>query len=435
MKYPYAEVEMRTDGTVHDPKQLAKAVDVVKTSGATDVLVMVHGWNNEMAGARQLYEDLDTSLKAVEPKIAGSAGRKIAIIGILWPSIKWADDENVAGGGLGVDDPADDLVVEITARIEDPKVRAKLIKLVPKLDTDNKAQAEYLNLLRDLLPAPVEGDEEPPPATLREGDPETVFTLLGDTAALTGVGEAGAAPGVGGALGFDIDAPGDVGAHAAGAGAAGLSLSGVLGKARELLNTSTYYTMKERAGTVGRVGINQTLQALHTGAPSARLHLVGHSFGARAVTSAAHATPAPVFSVSLLQGAFSHFGIATDYDGQGHDGAFKGVPGKLTGPMIITHTRNDKAVGLAYALASRLAGQVAAAVGDENDIYGGMGSNGAQKTPEAQPDTDLLDVGGKYHFAPKKVANLHADKYVSGHSDVHSPQVANAIYAAITTPA
>jgi hypothetical protein len=136
--------------------------------------------------------------------------------------------------------------------------------------------------------------------------------------------------------------------------------------------------------------------------------------------------------VSLLQGAFSHYGIATNYDGQGHNGAFHGVPGKLSGPMIITHTRNDKAVGIAYALASRLAHQTAAGLGDENDPYGGMGSNGAQKTPEAQPDTDLLDIGGTYNFPAKKVTNLHADKFVSGHSDITNPQVAHAVYTAIT---
>jgi hypothetical protein len=62
-----------------------------------------------------------------------------------------------------------------------------------------------------------------------------------------------------------------------------------------------------------------------------------------------------------------------------------------------------------------------------------MGSNGAQRTPEALPDMDLLDVDGTYQFTARKVANLHADQFVSGHSDVSNTQVAHAVYSAITT--
>jgi hypothetical protein len=427
MKYPYAEVQMRTDGTVNDPKELAKAVDLIKSSGATDVVLLTHGWNNDMGAARGLYTALDSSLKSVEPAAMGASGRKLAIVGILWPSIKWADETKVAGGGAGIDDAAGDLAAEIAARIEDPAVRDQLVALVPKLDTSPEARASYLDLLRGMLPEPMPVDEDPPPSTLREGDPETVFTEAQGSGNLGGLqgGTSG-----GGALGIGEPGPVD-GAPGAG-GAQGLSIGGVLNAAHELLNTTTYYTMKERAGLVGQVGINQTLQAIHTAVPSARLNLVGHSFGARAVTSAAHATSAPLHSVSLLQGAFSHYGISTNYDGQGHNGAFQGVPGRLSGPMIITHTRNDKAVGIAYALASRLAHQTAAGLGDENDPYGGMGSNGAQKTPEAQADTNMVDVSGTYNFAAKKVANLHADQYVKGHSDITNPQVAHAVYCAIT---
>ena len=427
MKYPYAEVQMRTDGTVNDPQELAKAVDMVKTSGATDVVLLTHGWNNDMGAARGLYTALDTSLKAVEPATMSASGRKLAIVGILWPSIKWADEAKVAGGGAGIGDAAGDLAAEIAERIEDPAVRDQLVALVPKLDTSAEARASYLELLRGLLPEPLAVDEDPPPSTLREGDPETVFTEAQGSGNLGGL-SGGASSG--GALG--IGEPGNVDGALGAGGAQGLSIGGVLNAAHELLNTTTYYTMKERAGTVGKVGINQTLQAIHAAVPSARLNLVGHSFGARAVTAAAHATPAPLHSVSLLQGAFSHYGIATNYDGEGHNGAFKGVPAKLSGPMIITHTRNDKAVGIAYALASRLARQTAAGIGDENDPYGGMGSNGAQKTPEALADTDLVDVGGTYAFAAKKVSNLHADQFVKGHSDITNPQVAHAVYSAIT---
>lgn len=403
MEYPYAEVQMNSDGTVSDPAELAAAIQTVKAAGATDVLLMVHGWNNDMEAARRLYENLAASMSSVAPQLPAAADHKVAVIGVLWPSIKWADEAAIAGGGAGLADEAGELVSEITERVEDPDVRAQLVDLIPLLDSSSQARQTYLDLLRGLVPAEADDDDEdPPPASLRHGGADEVFDAARTSGGLSGIG-------------------------AAGGGAAGLSLGGFLRAARNLLNLTTYYTMKDRAGTVGSNGIATTLEALQAELPNARLHLVGHSFGGRAATAAAHATQANVHSLSLLQAAFSHFGMATNFDGSGRNGAFWGVPERLSGPVIVTHTRNDKAVGLAYAVASRLARQNAAALGDKDDPYGGMGSNGAQKTVEADPDTPLLDVGGQYQFAPGRVANLRADAFIKDHGDVAGTQVAHAV--------
>lgn len=407
MRHPYAEVELTSDGSIHDPAQLAAAIDMVKASDPTDVVFLVHGWNNDMPAARALYEKLDARLADVTPNVPGAAQRKLAVIGILWPSVKWADDDQIAGGGAGVGDPEAALAADIATRVTDPEVRAQLVALVPELQSSPTARAEYLQLLRSLIPETGAADDDPPPPSLTEGDTAEVFDAARTSGGLTG------APATGGGAGLDI--------------------GGILRAARNLLNLTTYYTMKDRAATVGRGGIAQTLEAVHAADPAARLHLVGHSFGARAATAAVQATTAPVSSLSLLQAAFSHFAIATDYDGNGRNGAFHGIPAKLDGPVIITHTRNDRAVGIAYAVASRLARQSGAAIGDKDDPYGGMGSNGAQRTPEAGPATALLDLGGHYDLAPHRVTNLLADQFVKGHSDITNPQVAQAILAAITT--
>ncbi len=52
---------------------------------------------------------------------------------------------------------------------------------------------------------------------------------------------------------------------------------------------------------------------------------------------------------------------------------------RVKGPILVTHTKNDKAVGVAYPLASRISGDKTAAFGDENDKFGGLGRNGAQQ--------------------------------------------------------
>jgi pimeloyl-ACP methyl ester carboxylesterase len=220
----------------------------------------------------------------------------------------------------------------------------------------------------------------------------------------------------------------------AGGGAAGFSVSGFLRAARNLLNLTTYYTMRDRAGKVGTAGIAPLLGALHAAAPDARIHLAGHSFGARAASAAANATDAPIHAVILLQGAFSHYGFADNWDGNGADGLFRAVPSRLHGPLVITHTKNDKAVGLAYAIASRLAKQVAVDIGGPNDRYGGVGRNGALKTPEAEPPSRLQPVGGTYTFKGRRVTNLQADDFVSGHSAVTGKEVAYALLTALTSP-
>jgi pimeloyl-ACP methyl ester carboxylesterase len=188
--------------------------------------------------------------------------------------------------------------------------------------------------------------------------------------------------------------------------------------------------MKDRAGTVGTQGNAPLLETLHAAHDDARLHLVGHSFGGRAVTAAANATTAPVSSLSLLQAAYSHFGMAQDWDAAGHDGAFQKVPAKVLGPVIVTHTVNDKAVGVAYPIASRLARQIGAGLGDENDPYGGIGRNGALKTPRSAMAT-LLDVGGAYTFTGGDVWSLEGSAFITGHSDITGRQVAYAVLSAV----
>jgi hypothetical protein len=105
---------------------------------------------------------------------------------------------------------------------------------------------------------------------------------------------------------------------------------------------------------------------------------------------------------------------------------------KVHGPILVTCTKNDRAVGIAYPLASRLGGQNAAALGDENDPYGGIGRNGAVKTPEAFAGA-LLATNAAYEFASGGIYNLKADAFISDHSDICSPQVAWALASVIAT--
>lgn len=420
MKLPYTEVRIDAKGAWAEPDELKAAADLLAAHAATDVLILCHGWNNTPGDARALYERLVASLDAVRDAVPGTRRRQFAVIGVIWPSIQWSPPEN-SGAGAGADTSTDLLRSEIRTKVTDAAARRRLLALADRLDHDPEAAIQFVEVLRTTLPRTTKGEDAGAFRIFRSAPASEVLD------AVRGGGtEADAPAAVGGAAVLDVAAPMD----AADGGGAGL-FSSLIDAARNALNIATYYTMKERAGVVGRKGIARLLERLHADRPEARLHLVGHSFGGRAVTAATDATKARVSSLTLLQAAFSHFGMAENWDGAGTDGLFVGVPAKVAGPVLVTFTRNDTAVGLAYAIASRLARQIGAAIGDENDPYGGIGRNGALKTPASLPPGKLRAVGGAYAFAPGRVASLNADAFISSHSDVTGRHVAYALLRAV----
>jgi hypothetical protein len=223
-------------------------------------------------------------------------------------------------------------------------------------------------------------------------------------------------------------------------------LGGVKAGFLHLLNYATYYLMKARAGTVGIKGEAPLTMKLRDTRNDLRIHLIGHSFGCRATAAAINALPDEKYypdTVLLLQGAFSHNGFAEPSVSPSVDrGAFRDVivNHKVRGPILITHTRADKAVGIAYPIASRISGVTAAALGDANDIFGGLGSNGTQTattTSEGVPG-NLLPLGQPYPFAAGVKSatplNLKADPFITGHSDIRKPEVAYALREGMAAP-
>lgn len=421
MKLPYTDVEFDAKGAYVDREQLGEVEKLLAEKRPTDVIVVAHGWNNTRGQARDLYERLVDSIVAVRPRVEGASDRRFAVVGVLWPSIQWSEPEN-DGAGAGVADDLAVLEADIAQRIEDPAIRARLLELAPQLEASSEAQEEFLELLRETLPASSKGEDAAGFEALKEAPAAEVIE------AAKGGSESDAAPAAaGGAASID---PAGLAPLEDGGGAG--FFDSILGAARNLVNVATYYTMKERAGVVGRKGVADLLARIHADSPAARLHLVGHSFGGRAMTAATVATSAPVASLSLLQAAYSHFALAEDWDGTGKKGLFAKAPAKVRGPIIVTHTRNDKAVGLAYPIASRLAKQIGVGLGDANDPYGGIGRNGALKTRGGVTAT-LLDVGGTYDFAGHDVWSLNADTFVSDHGDVTGKQVAYAVLSAVVS--
>jgi hypothetical protein len=438
--FPYFEVQFTKQGDLFEPTERQAVLDAVRGGGLDELFAVSHGWNNDIAEARALYRNLFANVRrALERGRAPAlAGRRIGVLGVLWPSKRFADEDLIPGGAASLGGTIDDETLaehleglKGTFDGPDEAVLEQAKALVPRLETDPAARRQFVDLLRSVLPEPEDPDDDASDLFF-ELSGEAIFDLL-EAPVLPGPPAGGEGGGIA-AIGLAEGGPpaGMMG------GAAGIGdfFGGIKAAARRILNYATYYQMKERAGTVGAGGLNPLLREIRAAAPSLRVHLVGHSFGGRLVTAAAmgragSASIAPA-SMTLLQAAFSHNGFAEDFDRQ-RDGFFRAVvaQGKVAGPIVITHTRNDTAVGIAYPIASRLSRQDASDLGDADDVFGGIGRNGAlaRFTPEALAG-ELLGEDGVYAFAAGKLHNLKADHFIADHGDVTGREVANALVAA-----
>jgi hypothetical protein len=439
---PYAEVQFSKDGAIHDDHEVEPLLRLLDEDGVTDLFVIAHGWNNDMDDAQRMYAAFFQRMREMldENRVPSVAGRKFAILGLLWPSKKFAESELIPSGAASFADPDveedpdsnESLAAkldELKAVFDDPAAEARLEQakgLIPALEDDPDVAAELAELVRGLLPADA-SDEEDASAAFFSLEPGELMERLGeeefDDEPLLDP-EVGGAASVGVGMSFEEDG-----------GAARFDPIGRARKAvRDLLNFTTYYQMKERAGTVGRNGANQVLRRVREGRDGLKVHLIGHSFGARLMTAAIVGPdgqpPVRPDTLTLLQAAFSHNGFAQRWDGS-RDGLFRRLVSDrmVKGPVLISCTVNDTAVGLAYPIASKIMQQAASGLGDRNDPYGGLGRNGAQKTPEAV-DRFLLAVGGAYELEPGTLYNLNADDFIANHGDICKNEVAYAVLSA-----
>lgn len=425
---PAFELMYDPSGHPVDASVQAAFLDWLKHDGlpTTDVVLISHGWNNDIDEARLLYSNFFQSMSGVIASKHVAEDRRFAIGAIFWPSKKFADTELIPGGAASVAPTLEDKLNVQLDQLKvilggDPDAAGKIEharEQISKLDLSQSAQNDFVFALVSAVPAPRNEKDE--------GLDDALTEIKSNSLTGSVVLQRLSAP-----LLPTTPLPTGTGAHALGFG--GL-LGGIKAGASRLANYITYYLMKDRAAIVGRTGVHDTVLALQDLArvrPALRIHLVGHSFGGRLVTAAANSLSSPrsIDSLLLLEAAYSHNGLAQNWDSKGENGAFRGL---VTLPVVkgetqITHSKHDTAVGIAYPLASRIMHQTAAAVGDANDPYGGIGRNGAQHTPEAFDDT-LRPLHDAYAELPagKTIRNLNGDgpdPIIQSHSDVAKPEI------------
>jgi hypothetical protein len=445
---PFWELTFDADGDPDGPSRDALLAEAA-ARGITDLYVFSHGWNNERRTARRLYDGffglLAAQLRANPtdpPVVAGLAG-------VLWPSKRWSDEPipdftpapaTLPGAaGLAAADPAEaeaggpaTAAATLDQRTLDdlhdtfPAARHLLDRMAALLagEPTDAALAEFHTLLREfaVVAGTADDDGEGTPGTpgMLRDDHDTLFERYRDALRDAGA-ELPAGPG----------------------GAASFSgrLRGIWNGAKEALRQATYWEMKNRAGVVGRKGLGPVLGRLHEAAPGLRVHLIGHSFGARLVSYALAGLPGdpartPVRSLTLLQGAFSHFAFAGSPPlDAGRSGALAGMQRRVAGPITVCFSSHDDAVGRFYPLASFAARDDTAGARDPMYRWGGMGADGAQNDDVALDP--IRSVGGSYRFSADRILNIDASEIVrrgaaptGAHSDIVHPELTWVVLAA-----
>lgn len=435
--FPYFKVELTKEGKIFKPAQRDDLLANVP-AGTTDIVIASHGWNNDINDAQALYTNLFKHIAKELPQ-SSMKTRKLAVVGVFWPSKKFAEEDLIPGGGASVggasaakvqsrlDNLASTLGADAAAEIAKAKTAAANLN-------DAASQKAYIEALRKALEKEVGAAD----ASERQEDAADLFfsespaDIFDALKVPPGILPAAPKPsGAGGATGVPKPTAG-LGGGAGGAAGIGGFFRSMADRALDIANFTTYYVMKKRAGIVGKEGLAPLIAAMRAKYPNANVHLVGHSFGGRVVTAAIDAQPgaAAVASLTLLQAAFSHNALGDDK--KGLKGFFRAVVTgkKIKGPVIISHTANDRAVGIAYPLASRLARDNSKALGDRNDPYGGLGRNGALFA-DASEEFKLAKNSGAFAFKAGKIYNLNADAVIPNHGGVEQPEVARAMLSAM----
>ncbi|MFC3383998.1 hypothetical protein [Couchioplanes azureus] len=431
----YWELAYDRHGTLTAPAEAA-FLDELAARAVTDLFVFVHGWGTGEHRARGLYRSLFPLIEGMAPGTPGFAG-------ILWPALWFPDpppeaearvraameadrpgvaDAAVSGAGIArllVDSFEEDRHADLTRMGE--LVDQGLAGIgTDRTEVQQARLGEFHRLLATVFgTAPQGAEDSGEQALLLAERPEVAYARI---AGILGSAPAGGERGVGDIFGK------------------------VWNGAKNALRIASYFEMKGRAGDIGRRGLGPLLERLRRRLPGVRVHLGGHSFGARLVSFAlagiGSAAASPVASLFLVQGAFSHYTFTPrGATPSGSAGALHGVADRVAGPLVATFTRHDWALCRWYPKASFLARDDKAARVDPALRWGALGAHGFQGAAPARR-LAVQPAGTAYRLTPRTfhsvdagavVADTRQSPFFGAHADIVHAEIAWLAAAAAAT--
>jgi hypothetical protein len=408
---PYYEVDFNADGSLNTASGGGDGglPAAVEAGEITDLFVFAHGWNNGVDSARDLYQ-------AMFGLLADQLGRHCATsaaVGVIWPSLLFPDDDPATAPPV----PSNGAQLAAALAPAFPGQQQSLATLGALLDEqppDLEKLRQFHAMATELVTTEPQGAEDAGEGAWLTGD---VSTVLGRAAAM--VPAAARAP-----------------------AGVGDPFTGLWSGAREVLRTLSYYEMKNRAGVVGQHGLGPLLAGLHGPAGPPRIHLIGHSYGARLAAYTLAGIPAEnpsrIKMLFLIQGTFSHFAFAHHllFD-PSRSGALASFANRVDGPLLATFSSFDRVLGWWYPAACMLTGEDDLSAADLVYKWAAMGHDGYQQHPT--PTVTTLDAPGtRYDFRPGVFYNLHANSAIyanqspitGAHTDIRHPEVLWAIVSA-----
>lgn len=408
LEYPAAELIFGEEGSAADAGELAAIRAEFAAAGVTDLLVLCGGWADRDSDLRSLYDALAGTIMNAARREPAFAAHTYGILRIVWPVRRWPDlaarpglqtltaDERVHREIASLEMEVTSLRGSFSGRQADRHL-LKVWQLISTASESVPAQVSLVEHVRELVRGTDEMNPDPKPneyATRRflTMHPIRLLEAMTDSDLFQGV--------------------------------------------RNLLRYAVASEMRARAEALGRHGVRESLLTLSRGLPQTRLHLIGHSYGARGLLTAVDAPPDSgklirPKSMSLLQAALPEdaFAPATE---ESPEGIFHSVlaEGKAGGPILVSHSKSDETAGIPYAIACRIAEQSQTLKDDDSNPVRAMAECGAT-------GIDAVAVPLASRSMPRwrrgMVANLDGSALIGSHSDVCKAQLAQAILSAATT--
>ncbi len=410
---PFYGLTFDKHGNCTSPQTREAVVNLIRSGGYTDTILYSHGWNNDWNDAVDLYSAFLSGVgqQSSLPGTSMPPGIKPLMLGVSWPSAAlvwpWEEGPDLAGtpGRPGEDDAKD-------AALLAEEIAASDAVWLRDLAAGNSAVGhEDLRRIAELLApqlAALDPDEPTDGDAFDASDLARRFMVPELRVDGTGSGTGSFDP-VATAPAAEVEEP----------ATAGDLFSGLFG-VRKILRLATVLKMKDRAGTVGRNGVADTVALLLAQTPT-RLHLVGHSYGCKVLMTALCSRPLSrrAESTLLLQPAVNFLAFAPNV--LGRPGGFRKALDRVSKPILVTQSADDFPLRRIFHLAARrksdLAEPEAAGTPSQWSAMGGYGpanlaAGEAKHLRMPMARQPYPDVGASQIIA------LEATGLITSHSDV-----------------